>query len=627
MSGYDFKNKRILVTGATGGLGSAIVRRLADMGARLVVTSRSSNALDELVEFLPESTRVTALVADLAKSGAPQALAEQALSAAGHIDVLFNIAGVGYFSLIEEATEENLRYLYEVNTFAPILLIKALLPHMTDRNSGRIVNIASSSGRVPIPSVGVYGGSKSALAIMSNTLRLELQQTAVVVLNIYPGTVDTAFEENALREKFRAGLCPIDRCGKPRFKVADRILSAAKGPPGEIWLERQGLHMAVDALRKPRKVDRRLSLIGEMAVKGAGPKDRPWRLLQVETALACNLRCVMCPWQQKEQFGGHEAVMAPEVWQALSPHLPQVASVDFTGGGEPLLQPHLAAWVAEAHAAGCETGILTNGLLLDDHKSKALIDAGIDWVCVSIDAATPELYHKIRRGSDFDTVCSNVRNLSRLRKGRRPKLMINFVLMTLNVHQTGDMVDLASRLNVDQLNFKQCDVIRGEHGRNLGLFGSKADKAIRQLEKNLQKVRKQAEKIDLQTTAFAFRPKELPVCAQDPRNSIFIRHNGQAAPCINLAMGGPTTFLGQKVSMPNVRFGRLPHQGLDRIWESKPCRFYRDLFAARTAAHEKVYIDGMLRATSNLARLEELAVSAMPKAPAGCRVCHYLYDI
>lgn len=319
--------------------------------------------------------------------------------------------------------------------------------------------------------------------------------------------------------------------------------------------------------------------------------------------------------------------MTPQVWEAIVPHLPHVASVDFTGGGEPLLQPHLVSWVAQAHSAGCETGILTNGLLLDKSKSEALIDSGIDWICVSIDAATADLYQKIRQGSDFDTVCRNVRTLSGLRRGRRPKLMINFVLMTINVHQIGDMVQLAMELGADQLNFKQCDVIRGKHGRNLGLFEARKGTTVRHLEKELQKVRKQAEKRGLQTTAFAFSPKELPVCAQDPRNSMFVRHNGRVAPCINLAMGGPTTFLGEQVSMPNVRYGRLPEQDLAEIWDSRPCRFYRELFEQRTAAHEQVYIEGMLKATSNLERLEAQAVAAMPKAPAGCSICHYLYDI
>jgi MoaA/NifB/PqqE/SkfB family radical SAM enzyme len=360
---------------------------------------------------------------------------------------------------------------------------------------------------------------------------------------------------------------------------------------------------------------------------GTGPKARPWRLLQVESSLACNLKCIMCPWQKIASELGGEGVMQPAVWQALQPHLSRIQSVDFTGGGEPLLQPHLVQWVRDAHLAGCETGILTNALLLDEIKAKALIEAGIDWICVSMDGATDDMYNKIRRGSDFERVCRNVAALGRLRKGKHPKLMINFVLMTINIDHVEEMVSLAARLGVDQLNFKQCDVIRGKHGRGLGLFASQADKAIRQLENRLKKARRLAQKHGIQTTTFRFTPNELPVCAQDPRNSMFARYNGAVAPCINLAMGGPTTFLGNSVTMPQVQYGRLPQRDLAQIWDAKPCRFYRKLFEARTAAHERVYVNGMLRGTSNLERLEQNAKAAMPKAPKGCSICHYLYDI
>jgi short-subunit dehydrogenase/MoaA/NifB/PqqE/SkfB family radical SAM enzyme len=627
MHDATFASKHILVTGATGGLGSAIVMRLAERGARLAVTARSKRALNELCGYLPSDIRVHPLTADLAEPDAAQILAEKATEVLDHIDVLFNIAGVGYFSLIEEAAEANLRHLFEVNTFAPIMLIKALLPQMKTRGSGRIVNVVSSAGRVPIPSVGIYGGSKSALAIMANTMRLELQGSGIDILNIYPGTVDTAFEENALREKYRAGLCPIDRCGKPRFEIADRVLAAASGQTGEIWLERPGLRMAVAALKKPHTIDRRLKPLLDQVLQGQGPKARPWRLLQIESSLSCNLKCIMCPWQQIASQPGDRAVMQPEVWQAIRPHLPRIASVDFTGGGEPLLQPHLVQWVKDANTAGCETGILTNAVLLDRTRARALMDAGIDWICISIDGATAEAYNKIRRGSDFTTVCRHVRDLSRMRTGKHPKLMINFVLMKINIDHVEEIVELAAGLGVDQLNFKQCDVIRGKHGRGLGLFASTADKAIRKLEKRLSKARKLADSRGLHTTAFGFTPNELSVCAQDPRNSMFVRFDGVVAPCINLAIGGPTTFLGQPASMPRVRYGRLPQQDLAQIWDGKPCRFYRELFEARTAAHEKIYIDGMIRATSNLDRLAQNAKEAMPKAPTGCRVCHYLYDI
>jgi short-subunit dehydrogenase/MoaA/NifB/PqqE/SkfB family radical SAM enzyme len=627
MRNYEFSSKHVLVTGATGGLGSAITLRLADQGARLAVTARSHKALDELCSYLPQGTPVFPVAADLSKRGSAQDLADRVIKELGYIDVLINIAGVGYFSLIEEADEHNIRHLFEVNTFSPLLLIKALVPQMQRRGNGRIINIVSSAGRVPIPSVGIYGGSKSALAIMTNTMRLELQGSGIEILNIYPGTVDTAFEENALREKYRSGLCPVDHCGKPRFEAADRILAAAAGPANEIWLERIGQRMAVTALKKPRSMNKRLQPLLEKVLRGSGPKTRPWRLLQVESSLACNLKCIMCPWQKTASELGRDAIMQPDIWQAVRPHLPRIQSVDFTGGGEPLLQPNLVRWVHDAHTAGCETGILTNALLLDEIKAEALIEAGIDWICVSIDGATADMYNKIRRGSDFERVCRNVAALSRLRSGKHPKLMINFVLMTINVDQLEQMVSLAAKLGADQLNFKQCDVIRGRHGRGLGLFASKADKAIRQLEKRLKKVRRLAGKYGIQTTAFRFTPNELPVCAQDPRNSMYVRYNGAVAPCINLAMGGPTTFLGQSVAMPQVQYGRLPERDLAEIWDAKPCRFYRKRFETRTAAHEKVYVDGMLRATSNLERLERNAQEAMPEAPKGCKVCHYLYDI
>jgi hypothetical protein len=83
-------------------------------------------------------------------------------------------------------------------------------------------------------------------------------------------------------------------------------------------------------------------------------------------------------------------------------------------------------------------------------------------------------------------------------------------------------------------------------------------KEIRRLKKSLDKARRLAKKLNITTTAFAFTPEERPVCEQDPRDSIFIRHDGLVAPCINLAIGGPTTFLGNEVIMPDAHYGRLP---------------------------------------------------------------------
>lgn len=385
--------------------------------------------------------------------------------------------------------------------------------------------------------------------------------------------------------------------------------------------------MARFALLRPHWVDKRLTALRDKVVRGQAPKERPWRLLQVESSLACNLKCIMCPWQEISQAAGKHAHMSDTVWEAIKPHLPKITSVDFTGGGEPLLQPRLTNWIEDAHKAGCETGILTNGLLLNKTKARELLDAGVDWICISMDGATAQIYEKVRQGADFNKVCTNLRALNQMRPGKHPKTMINFVIMQINVHQMKEMVFFAHDLGVDQINFKQCDVIRGEHGKGLGLFASQANKATRQLQHSLDDARKLAKKHHIITKAFAFTPNELPVCAQDPRHSMFVRYDGTVAPCINLAAGGLTTFIEKEVTMPHVHYGRLPEMDLQDIWETQLCHFFRQRFNARKKAHEKIYMEGMLKATSNLERLHQQAVDAMPEAPKGCRICHYLYDI
>jgi len=378
----------------------------------------------------------------------------------------------------------------------------------------------------------------------------------------------------------------------------------------------------------PRYLERRLAALRDRAIPGKLPPKKRWRLLQVESAVACNLKCVMCPWREITKNAENRGLMSPEVWNAIRPHLSEIKSIDFTGGGEPLLQPKLPEWIAEAKAVGCETGFLSNGLLLDKAKLHQVLAAGLDWICISIDGADARMYEKIRIGSNFERVCENVANIDEVRTGNVPKTMINFVLMNLNIHQMEEMVRLTARLGVDQINFKQCDVIRGASGKGHGLFGIEETREIRRLKNKLAKARRLAKKLNIRTTAFSFTPEEQPVCDQDPRDSLFIRYDGFVAPCINLAIGGPTTFLGKEVMMPNVHYGRLPHDDLMDLWHSETSKTYRQQFEQRVNEYDAAIVTRLM-GSSKAGRLKALqeAQEALPAPPQGCNVCHYLYDI
>ncbi|BBD06951.1 radical SAM protein [Desulfovibrio ferrophilus] len=361
---------------------------------------------------------------------------------------------------------------------------------------------------------------------------------------------------------------------------------------------------------------------------GAPEPARHWRLLQVEVALACNLRCVMCPWVDIRKAAGEaKALMRPEAWACIREALPQIESVDFTGGGETLLQPHLEQWVADASRVGCDTGFLTNGLILKEDRLRALLDAGLTWLGVSMDGATAEIYEGIRRGSNFERVCANLARVAQLRTAGAPKTLIQFVVMHSNAHQCAPLVRLAAELGVDEVAFKQCDVIRGEHGKGLGVFSTEGGEVV-DVEQSLAEARREGKRLGVETYEFSLTPTELPVCEQDPRTSLFVRHDGHVSPCINMAYGGPTTFLGQDAVMPSVHYGRLPEDSLSEVWETETCLYFRNSFRSRVEAYERAVLDSMAGGVPmDRHKVLRAGREAMPAPAEACRVCHYLYGI
>lgn len=178
------------------------------------------------------------------------------------------------------------------------------------------------------------------------------------------------------------------------------------------------------------------------------------RQLQLEVTGACNLRCRMCLVSYRPALNKADGGLDPEVFRRVVDAAPDLEEVTLQGLGEPLLAPGLVEMIEYATARGVRVGFNTNATLLTRRWAERLVAAGLAWLHVSLDGATRETYQAVRRGSDFDRVCANVRGLMaviRERGADRPRVSVVFVAMRRNLHELPDLVRLTADLGVPAL--------------------------------------------------------------------------------------------------------------------------------------------------------------------------------
>jgi short-subunit dehydrogenase len=189
---YTNAGKRVLVTGASSGLGAALARQLAADGAAVGLVARRRERLAEvLADCRRTSPAATMWVADLADTAAAGRLALEAWDTLGGIDVLINNAAVPKRRAITALGPAEVEAVMRVNFFAPVHLTLAVLPRMLARGAGLIVNVSSVGGRLGIIHEAAYSASKFALCGWSESMAVDLQGTGVSVKLIEPGPVDT----------------------------------------------------------------------------------------------------------------------------------------------------------------------------------------------------------------------------------------------------------------------------------------------------------------------------------------------------------------------------------------------------------------------------------------------------
>ncbi|HJZ54516.1 MAG TPA: SDR family oxidoreductase [Gemmataceae bacterium] len=230
---------RVLVTGASQGIGRALAVVAAQKGCRVLAAARSQPLLDELAaEIRQTNGTVETVVADVTKPEDRQAMVDAAVRHFGGLDVLINNAGIGATGHFMDCDPQTLRAIFETNFFGLTETTRAFLPLLKQGVTPAIVNISSVVGKRALPARSLYSSSKFAVAGFSESIRAELAKDGIDVIVVNPGLTQTNFSKNMLEKKARM---PMDHMrGMTSEQVAGATLRAIERGKNEVTLTFQG---------------------------------------------------------------------------------------------------------------------------------------------------------------------------------------------------------------------------------------------------------------------------------------------------------------------------------------------------------------------------------------------------
>jgi short-subunit dehydrogenase len=239
----NLKDRVVIVTGASSGIGLATAKLLTKRGAKLVLVSRSKEKLERLSAELPNSLAVPA---DMTRIGEIEGMVRKTMERFGRIDVLVNCAGQGYDAPVEKTNVDTFHRIFDLDLVGPLVAMEHVIPVMRKQGGGVIVNVSSGTALMYLPYNGAYSGLKRALANISLTAREELKGDNIVVSVVYPYMTLTDFEKNTIKDAVPEG---GEQDGGPPFPpdtaeyVAQKILEGIESGEAEIfphdWMKRR----------------------------------------------------------------------------------------------------------------------------------------------------------------------------------------------------------------------------------------------------------------------------------------------------------------------------------------------------------------------------------------------------
>lgn len=210
------KDKVIVVTGAGGGIGGALVEELLKRGAKVSAVDLRQDSLDALLTRLRSfKDRISIHPIDITNADQCINLPELVIKAQGQVDGLINCAGVIQpFVKVNDLEYKDIDKVMNINFYGTLYMLKAFLPQLLKRDVAHIVNISSMGGFLPVPGQSIYGASKAAVKLMSEGLYSELKEGPVRVSVVFPGATNTEITKNSKVEAPKASQKDVEKMSK-----------------------------------------------------------------------------------------------------------------------------------------------------------------------------------------------------------------------------------------------------------------------------------------------------------------------------------------------------------------------------------------------------------------------------
>lgn len=197
----QLENRRAIITGASGGIGWELAKQLAHHGVKLIINARRADRLKTLAEKITEQGGTCiSYPGDITNPKTRQGVLQSCIDEFGGIDILVNNAGIGAMGRFEDASEQRMREIFEVNFFAVAEMTRIAIPALKTGTDPLVVNISSVLGHRAAPLKSEYCASKFALHGLSDSLRAELAPTGIELMLVSPSTTDSEFFDHSIED-------------------------------------------------------------------------------------------------------------------------------------------------------------------------------------------------------------------------------------------------------------------------------------------------------------------------------------------------------------------------------------------------------------------------------------------